>query len=89
MCVCVCVCVCTCACVCVCTYVYVCAGMFISVCIPTYHICSNFLSEQLSGKKRPLEWNCKVSERLRIIGMGGRIFRIDDGELEPSKNGCF
>ena len=54
-----------------------------------YHICSNFSSEQLSGKKRHLEWNCKVSERWRIIGMGGRILRIDDGEVEPSKNGRF
>ena len=64
-------------------YIYICIYIYI------YCICSNFSSEQLSGKKRHLEWNCKVSERWQIIGMGGRIFRIADGELEPSKNGHF
>ena len=54
-----------------------------------YRTCSNFSSEQLSGIKHHLEWNCKVSERWQIIAMGGRIFRIDDGKLEPSKNGSF
>ena len=48
-----------------------------------------FRQSNCQGKKRHLEWNCNVSERWRIIGMGGRIFRIDDGELEPSKNGRF
>ena len=38
----------------------------------------------LSGKKRHLEWNCKVSERWQIIGMGG-----GGGQLGPSKNGRF